>query len=60
LSMILTAGLFIGMIRGQEIKQKWIAKMKNRYEEKKAIGNPKNITPEEISLDEFEISAYHS
>ncbi len=32
--MILTGGLFIGMIRGQEIKQKWIAKMKNKYEEK--------------------------
>ena len=58
--MILAGGLFIGMIRGQEIKQKWIAKMKNRYEEKKVPGNPKSIIPEEISLDEFEISAYHS
>ena len=48
------------MIRGQEIKQKWIAKMKNRYEEKEAKGNLVTASPEEISLDEFEISAYHS
>jgi len=60
LSMILTGGLFIGMIRGQEIKQKWIAKMKNRYEEKESKSNLKTANPEEVSLDEFEISAYHS
>ena len=58
--MILTGGLFIGMIRGQETKQKWIAKMKNRYEEKESKSNPKTASPEEVSLDEFEISAYHS
>jgi hypothetical protein len=34
--------------------------MKNRYEEKKVPGYPKTVTPEEVSLDEFEISAYHS
>jgi hypothetical protein len=60
LSMILTGGLFIGMIRGQEIRQKWIAKMKNRYEEKQAKGHLNTANPEEVSLDEFEISAYHS
>ena len=60
LSMILTGGLFIGMIRGQEIKQRWIAKMKNRYEEKESRRDLSSVTPEEISLDEFEISAYHS
>lgn len=57
LSMILTGGLFIGMVRGQEIKQRWITKMKNKYEGK---SESKLVSPEEISLDEFEISAYHS
>ena len=55
--MILTGGLFIGMVRGQEIKQRWITKMKNKYEGK---SESKLVSPEEISLDEFEISAYHS
>jgi len=58
--MILTGGLFIGMIRGQEIKQRWITKMKNKYEGNGTKGDNKIVTPEEISLDEFEISAYHS
>jgi hypothetical protein len=57
LSMILTGGLFIGMVRGQEIKQRWITKMKNKYEGK---SDSKLVSQDEISLDEFEISAYHS
>jgi hypothetical protein len=61
LSMILTGGLFIGMVRGQEIKQRWITKMKNKYEgNEKNTGDAKLMSPEEILLDEFEISAYHS
>ncbi|MBS1574572.1 MAG: hypothetical protein JST09_04645 [Bacteroidetes bacterium] len=60
LSMILTGGLFIGMVRGQEIKQRWITKMKNRYEGNGSQSDNKLVSSEEISLDEFEISAYHS
>ena len=61
LSMILTGGLFIGMVRGQEIKQRWITKMKNKYEGKRAgSGDAIRVSSEEVTLDEFEISAYHS
>lgn len=60
LSMILIGGLFIGMVRGQETKQRWITKMKNRYEGNRSKGDSKLAGSEEISLDEFEISAYHS
>ena len=61
LSMILTGGLFIGIVRGQEIKQRWITKMKNKYEGKRAAsGDAILMSSEEIALDEFEISAYHS
>jgi len=35
LGMILVAGLFIGMIKGSEVRNKWVSKMKFRYEEKK-------------------------
>ena len=58
--MILTGGLFIGMIKGQEVKQRWIAKMKNRYEGSETANHKIPATPEEILLDEYEISAYHS
>ena len=58
--MILGGGLFIGMVRGQEVKQKWIAKMKDRYEGKGAANHKNSANPEEIMLDEYEISSYHS
>ena len=59
LSMILTGGLFIGIVRGEEIKQRWITKMKSKYEGK-VKGDAILKSSEEIALDEFEISAYHS
>lgn len=59
--MILTGGLFIGIVRGQEIKQRWITKMKNKYEGKRVTSSDAVlVSSEEIMLDEFEISAYHS
>lgn len=58
--MILTGGLIIGMVKGEEVRQRWIAKMKNRHEGKEAATQANNTTPEEVMLDEYEISAYHS
>ena len=60
LSMILSGGLFIGMVKGQEVKQKWIAKMKDRYEGKESASHKNTTNTEEIMLDEYEIAAYHS
>jgi hypothetical protein len=60
LSMILSGGLFIGMVKGQEVKQKWIAKMKDRYEGKESASHKNPNNPEEVMLDEYEISSYHS
>jgi hypothetical protein len=55
LSMILSGGLFIGMVRGQEVKQKWIAKMKNRYEGKESARQKNAAGPEEVMLDEYQV-----
>lgn len=51
---IVVGGLFVGMFKGQESRQKWVAKMRNRNEAKK--------TPQlaEVNLDDFEMSTYHS
>jgi len=56
--MIVIAGLFIGMVKGQQVRQKWVAKMKTRQEEKRGL-QKKTATPE-IMLDEIEMSTYHS
>ena len=57
-SFILVAGLFIGMFRGKEVRDKWVAKMKTRQEAKKA----ERIVPvaTEVALDDIEMATYHS
>ncbi len=57
-SMIVIAGLFIGMVKGQEVRQKWVAKQKIRQEEKRMA----QVMPEakEVELDDFEVAAFHS
>ena len=58
LSLIMIAGLFIGMVKGQEVRNKWISKMKFKHEERKE--NKKPVPPGEIMLDEIEEATYHS
>jgi len=57
-SMIMIAGLFIGMVKGQEVRNKWISKMKFKHEEKRE--SQKQVPKGEIMLDEIEEATYHS
>jgi len=59
-SLILMFGMFIGMVKGQEVRQKWLSKMKNRYEEHKASAKIIKYNRAEIMLDEIELATYHS
>ncbi len=54
---IFMGGLFVGMFKGQEVRQRWMAKMKNRQDDKKQIVAQQ---PDEVKLDDFEIAMYHS
>ena len=58
-SLIMVAGLFIGMIKGQEVRNRWVSKMKTRHEEKR-LNNVANTPQGEVMLDESEMSTYHS
>lgn len=57
LAFIVVGGLFIGMVKGQEARAKWINKMKSRCENKrvKTIANP-----DEIVLDDYEWQSFHN
>lgn len=57
-SMIMLAGLFIGMIKGQEVRNKWLSKMKFKHEERRE--SQKQVVKGEIMLDEIEEATYHS
>ncbi len=53
---VLVVGIFIGFIKGEEARNKWVHKMKNKQENKK-----QNLERKEgkVVLDDFEISSFH-
>ena len=55
LAAAIMAGTFIGAFRGEMAKQRYMAKIKSRYEDHKQVQQQ-----DEILLDEFELSAFHS
>lgn len=57
LSLILFAGLIVGIAKGQDVRQKWVSKMKNRQESEKNRVAPGST---EVMLDEIEMATYHS
>jgi hypothetical protein len=56
----LMVGIIVGIMKGQEARQKWVSKKKMKYEAKKA--NQKNMGTDkyQVALDEIEMSTYHS
>jgi len=60
LRLILMVGIIVGIMKGQEARQKWVSKKKMKYEAKKA--NQKNMSTDkyQVALDEIEMSTYHS
>ena len=59
-SLIMVAGLFIGMIKGQEVRNRWVSKMKTRHEERRLNNVAPTSQQGEVVLDEIEMATYHS
>lgn len=57
-SMIMVAGLFIGMVKGQDVRNRWISKMKFKHEKKRE--NQRPVMKGEIMLDDIEEATYHA
>jgi hypothetical protein len=55
-TMILLGGLFVGILKGNDAKQKWVAKKKSKY----AAKNHTPADPAWVMLDEIEMATYHS
>jgi len=58
--LFLAGGIIVGIVKGQDARQKWVTKKKIRYEARK--GHQKNMGIERslVALDEIEMSTYHS
>ena len=58
LTMIVLAGLMIGIVKGQEARHKWVSKKKNRCENRQ-LKIEQEVENSPVILDEFEIATYH-
>jgi len=58
--IILLAGIVVGILKGQEARQKWISKKKIKYEAKRAVQKKLDRDQSLVMLDDIEMSTYHS
>ena len=56
IAAIVVAGLFVGALKGQEARNRWVSKMRTRDESRK----PKTEkSSDEVMLDDYEIASFH-
>jgi hypothetical protein len=49
------------MFKGTEAKQKWVFRIKSRFEEKRHLAEEKKIVRQGgVALDDIEIAAFHA
>ena len=55
-----TIGTIIGLFKGEEAKQKWVFKIKSKYDNKRLIAERKLLARSGgVLLDEIEMSSFH-
>ena len=58
--LFLVGGIIVGIVKGQDARQKWVTKKKIRYEARKGHQKNMGIDQSLVALDEIEMSTYHS
>ena len=58
--LFLVGGIIVGIVKGQDAKQKWVTKKKIKYEARKAQQKNVGLDRSLVALDEIEMSTYHS
>ena len=61
LLVALTIGTVVGFFRGSEAKQKWVFKVKSRFDEKRHLAEQRRLMRDGgVPLDDIEIAAFHT
>jgi hypothetical protein len=61
LFLAITIGTIIGVFKGEEAKQKWVFKIKSKYDNKRLIAEKKSIARKGgVLLDDIEMASYHN
>ena len=61
LVLALSIGSIVAIFRGSEAKQKWVFRIKSRFDEKRQLAEQKRlIRSGGIALDDIELAAFHN
>lgn len=59
--LIVAGGFFVGAVKGEEARQKWVFKIRSKYETRKMIAEKRSIVRKGgVLLDDIEIAAFHN
>ena len=53
-------GGMVGLVKGEEAKQKWVFKIRSKYENRRLVAERKSIARKGgVLLDDIEMASYH-
>ncbi len=59
--LAVAVGGVIGLFKGEEAKQKWVFKIRSKYENRRLIAEKKSIVRKGgVLLDDIEMAAFHN
>ncbi|HEY4062621.1 MAG TPA: hypothetical protein VGM30_12000 [Puia sp.] len=59
--LAVSVGGMIGLVKGEEAKQKWVFRLKSKYENRRLMAERKSIARKGgVLLDDIELAAYHN
>jgi hypothetical protein len=58
--LAVSVGGMIGIIKGEEAKQKWVFRMKSKYDNRRLMAEKKSLARKGgVLLDDIELAAFH-
>ena len=59
--LAVTIGGLVGLVKGEEAKQKWVFRVRSKYENRRLMAERKSIARKGgVLLDDIELAAYHN
>jgi hypothetical protein len=59
--LAVTIGTIIGTFKGEEAKQKWVFKVRSKYDNKRLMAERRSIARKGgVILDDIELASYHN
>ena len=59
--LVVLTGALVGFFKGGEAKQKWVFKLKDKYDNRRQMAERKTLARKGgVVLDDIELAAYHN